>query len=575
MLTGLTIRNFKVFEEASIELGNPVVFVGPNNSGKTSALQALALWDLGLRRWSEKRKGESSPQKRPGVTINRRDLLAIPVPESILLWRNSHVMQGANQHVRIDILVDGADLSKPWTCGLEFDYANPESIYCRPLRLQDGVNPERMSVPEQALSCRVAFLPPLSGLADREFVMQRGQIDFLIGQGRTAEVLRNLIWHLLDSPGGQEAWQEIQEHLRALFGVNLDRPDYVAERGEITMSYRDRGGNRLDLSCAGRGLHQTLLLLAYFATNPGSTLLLDEPDAHLEVLRQRQTYDLITCMATKSRSQVIIASHSEVILNEAANRDVVVAFLGKPHRIDDRGSQLLKSLKSIGYDHYYRAEAKGWILYLEGSTDLAILQALARILNHDSQAALREPFIHYIENQPVKAEEHFFGLKEAKDDLVGFCLCDRLERGLRPQMGLPAHAWRRREIENYICQPQTLLSYAENLASSANLGSLFESQSEHYRQTMDECLRQRLGEAVLHDFDDPYWINTKASDDFLDPLFAAFFGKLGMPNLMRKTDYHRLTPFVDPQLIPSEVIEVLDQIHEVALRASPAVQGIV
>jgi len=35
----------------------------------------------------------------------------------------------------------------------------------------------------------------------------------------------------------------------------------------------------------------------------------------------------------------MVASYSEVLLNEAADRDVVVAFVGKPHRIDDRGSQ--------------------------------------------------------------------------------------------------------------------------------------------------------------------------------------------------------------------------------------------
>jgi predicted ATPase len=41
VLTKLTIRNFKRFTSAEIELGNPVVFIGPNNSGKTTALQAL------------------------------------------------------------------------------------------------------------------------------------------------------------------------------------------------------------------------------------------------------------------------------------------------------------------------------------------------------------------------------------------------------------------------------------------------------------------------------------------------------------------------------------------------------
>jgi len=55
MLTRMTVKNFKCFGSVTIELGNPVVFIGPNNSGKTTALQALALWSIGLDRWLEKK----------------------------------------------------------------------------------------------------------------------------------------------------------------------------------------------------------------------------------------------------------------------------------------------------------------------------------------------------------------------------------------------------------------------------------------------------------------------------------------------------------------------------------------
>jgi len=65
---------------------------------------------------------------------------------------------------------------------------------------------------------------------------------------------------------------------------------------------------------------------------------------------------LLTEVAHAQGGQIIAASHSEVVLNEAADRDIVIAFVGEPHRIDDRGSQLLKSLKEIGYDQYYQAE---------------------------------------------------------------------------------------------------------------------------------------------------------------------------------------------------------------------------
>src|SRR5271156_4949871 len=114
MLTKVKIRNCKRFRDIEVELGNPVVFIGPNNSGKTSALQALALWQVGLSRWNEKRKGKGLPEKRPGVTINRRDLVAVPVPGANLLWKNLHVRELKKketgletQNVFVDIIVEG------------------------------------------------------------------------------------------------------------------------------------------------------------------------------------------------------------------------------------------------------------------------------------------------------------------------------------------------------------------------------------------------------------------------------------------------------------------------------------
>ena len=57
MLTRLRIRNFKRLGDVDIELGKSVVFIGPNNSGKTSALQAIALGVIGFRQWTAKQEG--------------------------------------------------------------------------------------------------------------------------------------------------------------------------------------------------------------------------------------------------------------------------------------------------------------------------------------------------------------------------------------------------------------------------------------------------------------------------------------------------------------------------------------
>ena len=344
--------------------------------------------------------------------------------------------------------------------------------------------------------------------------------------------------------------------------------------GEISMGYQEHGRAGLDLSSAGRGMQQTLLLLAYLHTNPGAVVLLDEPDAHLEVLRQRQVYEVLTEAARKSGSQVIAASHSEVLLNEAADRDVVVAFVGKPHRIDDRGSQVLKALKSIGFEYYHQAEQTGWVLYLEGSTDLAILRAFAESLEHSARAALERPFVHYIGNQLSKASEQFHGLRVAAPNLAGIAILDRQDQLPETADELLARCWSRREIENYLCMPEVLEAYASEQATGSTAGPLFAATDVLARvELMRVCVRDQVPPAALRDRSHEWWRNVKASDEFLNPVFETYFQRLGLRNLMQKSDYHGLARLVVPEAIDSEIGDVLDVIWRIAEGASPNVDG--
>jgi len=574
MLTRITIRNFKGFSEAEIELGNPVVFVGPNDSGKTSALQALTLWDLGLRRWTEKR-GDQAPPHRPGVAINRRDLVGVPVPSARQLWRELRVRathrEGGKQrteNIRIDVIVHGVTGSHEWSCGLEFDFANQESFHCRPLRIGDA-GKERMVLPAASLLPSVALLGPMSGLASNETRLEPGAINVRVGEGRTAEVLRNLCLQVTELPDGEERWDDLSHRMADLFGVKLDRPRLIPERGEVELSYINRAGSRLDLTASGRGMQQTLLLLSFISLHPHSVVLLDEPDAHLEILRQRQTYGYLSDIATANGTQVICASHSEVMLNEAADRGTVVAFVGSPHRIESK-YEVLKSLRDIDFQEYYQAELTGFVLYVEGSTDLGLLRAFADVLGHDVAKVLERPFVRYVRDRPNEARRHFHGLREAKPDLVGYALFDRLEQTLGSSGGLVEHMWPRREIENYLAPTRALPEYARRKGEQTALGPLFEGLViEQWQEAMESAIRDRVPPAALRDASDTYWINTKISNDLLAPVFDAFFGALKLPNRMPKANYHRLVACLDPEDIHEDVVSVLDSILNQAGEARP------
>ncbi len=347
--------------------------------------------------------------------------------------------------------------------------------------------------------------------------------------------------------------------MRQLFGVTLMPPQSVVARGEITMAYEQNGAD-LDLSSAGRGQQQVLLLLAYVLANPRTTLLLDEPDAHLEVVRQRETYNLLSDLAQQYGSQIIAASHSEVVLEEAARKDTLVAFVGRPHRIDDRGAQVRKWLAEYPIDHLYQAELQGWVLYLEGSTDLAVLLAFAESMNHAARGALERPFVIYVANDPSKVQRHFYALREAKPDVIGLALFDRLDRTPR-DLGAETLMWSRREIENYLMRRDVLEAWAtgdqaDDLFAQMRLSAMRDAIVQI------ETAQRTLGKDIWSP-------DIKATDEVLDPIFRRYFELTKQPLRFRKADYHGLVRFVPAGEVDAEVGAKLDRIYAAAQRAQP------
>jgi hypothetical protein len=176
-------------------------------------------------------------------------------------------------------------------------------------------------------------------------------------------------------------------------------------------------------------------------------------------------------------------------------------------------------------------------------------------------------------NLPSSARSHFYGLREAKRDLVGIAIFDRLERDLQPDEPLKELMWRRREIENYLCYPEVLVAYAEGVGETDAPAPLFAfAERKQRRQVMESCIQDLVPPLALRDRSDRWWQDVKASDDFLDRLFEAYFERLGLPNLVWKADYHILARLVPGEMLAGEVEEKLDAIVSVAESAAPRLE---
>ena len=134
-------------------------------------------------------------------------------------------------------------------------------------------------------------------------------------------------------------------------------------------------------------------------------------------------------------------------------------------------------------------------------------------------------------------------------------------------------AWKRREIENYVCSQSTLESYARASAEASEttvLGPLFRVEESSQRvDTMREAIEEVQGAMATLGKGSPWNDDAKVSDDFLTPLFQKYFEKLGLPNLMNKKSFYELAEHVPNGEIDDEIVEKLDAIVRVAESATP------
>ena len=587
----LEIENFKRFgERQRIELDHPAVLIGPNNSGKTTILQAIALWSQAVRTWWHA-KGENTPKDRPATSLNRLAIVSAPVLRTRHYWRNLVVRRG-NQDVQLRITAGVERDGLVESVGMCFRNYGDDLVYCVP----DKETLPNRELLRFAAGLKVDLLYPMSGLEMEEPVLQPGRIRVLLGQGQTAQVLRNLC--LMVHAGTPKDWQEIVRLMTRLFSIRLGTPEETA-RGSISLRYRQPGARELlDISLAGRGMLQTLLLLAHLHSDRGRVLLIDEPDAHLEILRQMQVYILLRDLAARRESQVVLVTHSEIVLEEASEHNLTMLLRG---RADDlaRKQAISAALSKFGTENYVRARERGYVLYVEGRTDLDLLRAFAERLDHPVAACWDQRLNAFFvrDNHPsrdigtelerveggygVAPDTHFVGIRGLLPGLRGLAILDRNggSRTDSDEGGLRIAYWQRYEIENYFVTPALLESYA---LTRFERSTLFDRFRTEVTSVLDTLIEERLFAGRPEALEawrnaDPRFRRvlweaetrqTKLSA-FAEEFFRRLADRTKQPMLLRKGDFHELVTFVPREAIADEVGAKLDLLKALFDEAEP------
>jgi len=545
MIRAVTIRRFKRFEELTFDLnGRHVVLAGPNNMGKTTILQAIASWTLAFSRWKELNDFQRHGGFYTKAPIARQAFSAVPLRRFDLMWANREYT--GNMEIEISS-VEG------WSVNMEFIADSTEQIFVRPGKaVEPGVLKD--------LRLESVFVPAMTGLSKEEPLYARPEtVADLLGQAKPGDVLRNLLYQASQSEG---AWSALCDSIETLFGYQLLPPD--ATGAYIITEYRTgKEGPEFDIASAGSGFQQVLMLLTFLNTRPATVLLLDEPDAHLHIILQDAIYGELRAVAERQKSQLVIATHSEVIINSVEPRELwVIMQSARPMAENIEKSSLIKSLRVLSNTDIMTAmEAQG-ILYLEGYTDLEILRAWARALNPRVSELLTHVFWKPTVWEPrhgadgIKARDHYEALSLVREDLPGLIFIDGdahpdVQSSEITGHGLQRLRWHRYEIESYLLHPEALKRFVEHKVGSQAARPHIEDLQKHFEDYYPP--------AFLKDpfADTPYLKNTKARTDLLPPALDA----AGLPGFPY-TRYHEIAALMKPEEIHPEVAENLDRIKE-------------
>ncbi len=370
MICRFTIEGFKRFEpETVIDLDDVTVLVGANNSGKSTILHALTLFQYCVE--TTRRTNGNGPEQKE-LALARRSVSpdefgVLPVADPADLWPNGRVRT--------------KDRPNPLSLRAEFDNEATIGFQLRIDYNRFDIVPSVTGNWREAIDRReIRLIPIFSGFLPREeYLTPPARRDRMRLQ-RHGEMVRNLLWDLREHAGAR--WNTLQELLEELFPESAVSVEFDLEVDRfLNATYRDRVLTRKrDVMTAGSGFHQALQILASVLAPGAGTVLLDEPDAHLHARLQAQLMRILARLAREERAQFVLATHSPQLLNAAPEGSVRVCMGGRvaPLLVQPEQLRLLEELGAMDRMEIVPLLANRAVVFVENKRDRNLLQDFAR-----------------------------------------------------------------------------------------------------------------------------------------------------------------------------------------------------
>ncbi len=450
MIKSIHLLNYRCFENTTIQFKNISAIVEKNNAGKSSLIEALRMVAMSVRKcthttYRDLPKEFGRPIREQGFRLEV-EKLKIDLRGVVYRYEdvNAQVQAVFENNVKIYIYAN-----KSYAYAVVYD-KNGKCIRNRGMALK-------------AIEFSVSILPQIGLIKENEKRLAIETVDKDKETYLSSRHFRNEVYNYKS-----DYWDEFVKLAENTWsGLRINAIEYEPVL-DILALYICDADFYAEIGLMGSGLQMWLQIMWFLArTKENVTVILDEPDVYMHPDLQRKLIRLVK----RRYSQVIIATHSIEIISELDSKDIITINKKKRkmrYATDLRAVQkIIDEIGTVNNLALMRLGDARKCLFVEGK-DLKIMTKIAEVILGNHMDSL-ETLPHVSLNGFHNLREAFGTSKLFYEETKGMikCICildsdyypkDMIEKKYEEAHDnyLDLHIWKRKELENYLLEPQVL-----------------------------------------------------------------------------------------------------------------------
>lgn len=411
----IRIKNFKSFKDVKIHCNSTLnVFTGVNNTGKTTVLEAIALWlecfNTLIYESRAKRKTQNVEKGDYVFTINQN-----------IRYKSFEEVNSVRSPNYDSIFYN---LDKDNTITIELIFGNKDQLIAIPFEIKAGkgmlyeFNLKAKTFDYKLFNAffknfpqpiNLIYSSPIAALKSVENFVTQPRIEEEVRHRNSTAFLRNRLYKLYNDTSGK--YQDFIKNLNLILNdttvgsISFDfLSNFNKDVKSIVKVKLGAGAPEVDLSLVGSGTLQIIeiLLALYQEKNDFNIILLDEPDSHIHRDIQKRLLKVLTDNVL--RTQIFATTHNESLIRSLSPnylfhlqakptveyRPIISEGIRGPKR-GLQPSHHIKILESLGSESaldFVNAMEADKLILVEGRSDGQYIQTILdnKYLNHQYNA---------------------------------------------------------------------------------------------------------------------------------------------------------------------------------------------